>query len=122
MRRVNQYSEQVRDMHVVFERHTRTSCVQQNGEKNASLHIFHHLNRLANASTRTAVQKLLTLELDLFRPSLPSDRGAQTRTTKQTAHTTVIHAAAQTKGERGKAYLLQGTRGERNGKKKGRMT
>lgn len=28
MRRVNQYSEQVRDMHIVMiERHTRTSCV-----------------------------------------------------------------------------------------------
>lgn len=49
---------------------------------------------------------------------LPYYWEAHNCTTKQTAHTTVRHAAAQPRGERGKAYLLQGVKGERNSKKK----
>lgn len=48
---------------------------------------------------------------------------AHNGTTKhKTAHSSVRHAAAQLRGGRSKAYLLQGVKGERNGKKKGRTT
>lgn len=53
MRQVNQYSEQVRDMHIVmFERHTRTSGVllcSKRG-KNAPFHICQHLNKSTTTS------------------------------------------------------------------------
>lgn len=85
MRQVNQYSEQVRDMHrVMFKWYTRTSSVMlcsKRGVKNTSFfYTFQHLNKCLPATSKCiAVQKIspFCLSQILLRWSLPRYTTAQ---------------------------------------------